>query len=309
MHLRSLPWYLACLATLGGCASSGHRAPVEERAPTPRAAVAPAPVPASATPATSASDPKPLPNAEHAGKPGYYTVKPGDTLIRVALENGQNWRDVARWSGIDNPNVIEVGQVLRVLPPMQDATAVASRGVGSGKVEARGLEAKPEPLPASVAAGSATAPAAAAAAAPAASAAAVPASVPNPAMAREGEEEPQWAWPAAGALGGGFEEGRSKGLAILGKAGDPVLAAADGRVVYAGSGLRGYGNLVIVKHSNTYLTAYAHNQALVVKEDQVVRRGQRIADMGATDSDRVQLHFEIRKHGKPVDPAKLLPPR
>jgi len=80
-------------------------------------------------------------------------------------------------------------------------------------------------------------------------------------------------------------------------------------VVYAGSGLRGYGNLVIVKHSNTYLTAYAHNQSLLVKEDQTVRRGQRIAEMGATDSERVQLHFEIRKHGKPVDPSKLLPPR
>jgi lipoprotein NlpD len=107
----------------------------------------------------------------------------------------------------------------------------------------------------------------------------------------------------------GFEEGRSKGLSIGGKAGDPVLAAADGRVVYAGSGLRGYGNLVIVKHNNTYLTAYAHNQTLLVKEDQVVRRGQRIAEMGSSDTDRVQLHFEIRRQGKPIDPAKLLPAR
>jgi lipoprotein NlpD len=106
-----------------------------------------------------------------------------------------------------------------------------------------------------------------------------------------------------------FDESRSKGLAISGKAGDPVLAAADGRVVYAGSGLRGYGNLVILKHNNTYLTAYAHNQTLLVKEDQAVRRGQKIAEMGATDAERVQLHFEIRKLGKPIDPAKLLPPR
>ena len=96
---------------------------------------------------------------------------------------------------------------------------------------------------------------------------------------------------------------------ITGKAGDPVLAAADGKVVYAGSGLRGYGNLVILKHNNTYLTAYAHNQTLLVKEDQSVRRGQKIAEMGSTDADRVQLHFEIRKQGKPIDPAKLLPPR
>jgi lipoprotein NlpD len=106
-----------------------------------------------------------------------------------------------------------------------------------------------------------------------------------------------------------FEDGRSKGLEIAGKAGDPVLAAADGRVVYAGSGLRGYGNLVIVKHNATYLTAYAHNQTLLVKEDQSVRRGQKIAEMGSTDAERVQLHFEIRKQGKPIDPTRLLPPR
>jgi lipoprotein NlpD len=107
----------------------------------------------------------------------------------------------------------------------------------------------------------------------------------------------------------GFDEGRNKGLTIGGKAGDPVLAAADGRVVYAGSSLRGYGNLVIVKHSELFLTAYAHNQTLLVKEDQAVRRGQRIADMGSSDAERVQLHFEIRRQGKPVDPARLLPAR
>jgi lipoprotein NlpD len=106
-----------------------------------------------------------------------------------------------------------------------------------------------------------------------------------------------------------FDETRNKGLAITGKAGDPVYAAADGRVVYAGSGLRGYGNLVIVKHNATYLTAYAHNQTLLVKEDQVVRKGQKIAEMGSSDADRVQLHFEVRRQGKPVDPAKLLPAR
>jgi lipoprotein NlpD len=106
-----------------------------------------------------------------------------------------------------------------------------------------------------------------------------------------------------------FDDAKSRGLAITGKAGDPVLAAADGRVVYAGSALRGYGNLVIVKHNATYLTAYAHNQTLLVKEDQVVRRGQKIAEMGSSDAERVQLHFEIRRLGKPVDPARLLPPR
>jgi lipoprotein NlpD len=107
----------------------------------------------------------------------------------------------------------------------------------------------------------------------------------------------------------GFDEARNKGVDIAGQLGDPVLAAADGRVVYAGAGLRGYGNLVILKHNNTYLTAYAHNQSLLVKEDQTVRRGQRIAEMGNTDADRVKLHFEIRRQGKPVDPLRYLPNR
>jgi lipoprotein NlpD len=105
----------------------------------------------------------------------------------------------------------------------------------------------------------------------------------------------------------GFDEVKNKGLDIGGTAGEPVLAAADGRVVYVGAGLRGYGNLIILKHNNTYLTAYAHNQTLLIKEDQSVRKGQKIAEMGSTDSDRVKLHFEVRRQGKPVDPVKYLP--
>jgi lipoprotein NlpD len=107
----------------------------------------------------------------------------------------------------------------------------------------------------------------------------------------------------------GFDDAKNKGIDIGGKLGEPVLASADGKVVYAGSGLRGYGNLVILKHNNTYLTAYAHNQTLLVKEDQQVKRGQKIAEMGNSDSDQIKLHFEIRKLGKPVDPSKLLAPR
>ncbi|MDP1899932.1 MAG: peptidoglycan DD-metalloendopeptidase family protein [Rubrivivax sp.] len=285
----------ALLALLAGCASPTHRAPVEERKP---AATRPAPaatgaagtVPGAAP--TEAAKP-PTPGAENAGKPGYYTVRPGDTLIRVALENGQNWRDVARWNAIDNPNLIEVGQVLRVQPPGADASGATVRPVASaGRVEARPLDGKP----------AATAPAAASAASAAAAA-------PAPAVARDPEEDLNWAWPAAGPVATPFDDNKSKGLAITGKAGDPVLAAADGRVVYAGAGLRGYGNLVIVKHNATYLTAYAHNQSLLVKEDQAVRRGQKIAEMGSSDADRVQLHFEIRRQGKPIDPARLLPAR
>ena len=298
---RALAPVLLLLALVAGCASAPNKAPVEDRNPA-RSAAKPGTAPLAQAPATPVADGAPaepakaLPGAENAGKPGYYTVKPGDTLIRIGLDNGQNWRDVVRWNGIDNPNLIEVGQVLRVVPPNVDPSAVAARGVATAKVEARPLEAKPAAAAAPPAA--ASAPAAAAVAA----AAAAPAG-------REGDDDLGWAWPASGAVLAGFEEGRQKGLAIAGKAGDPVLAAADGRVVYAGSGLRGYGNLVIVKHNGTYLSAYAHNQALLVKEDQAVRRGQKIAEMGSSDAERVQLHFEIRRQGKPIDPARLLPAR
>jgi lipoprotein NlpD len=187
-----------------------------------------------------------------------------------------------------------------VVAPGADPNAVATRPVTTAKLETRPLDApRSQPAPAA----SATVPAATAAAP------APPPVLPTPPVAREGDEDINWLWPAKGAVVGAFDETRTKGLAISGKAGDPVSAAADGKVVYAGSGLRGYGNLVIIKHNNTYLTAYAHNQALLVKEEQAVKRGQKIAEMGATDAERVQLHFEIRKQGKPIDPAKLLPPR
>ncbi len=228
------------------------------------------------------ADVKVLPGAENAGKPGYYTVQKGDTLTRIGLDSGQAWRDLARWNNLSNPDMIEVGQVLRVAPP---GAAVESSGVVVRPVTS-----------------SAAAPAngAASSAKPQASAP----STPAPAAAME---DFSFAWPANGQVIAGFDEARNKGLDIAGKAGDPVLAAADGQVVYAGAGLRGYGNLVIVKHNNTYLTAYAHNQKLLVKEDQKVRRGEKIAEMGSTDADRVKLHFEVRRQGKPVDPARFLP--
>jgi lipoprotein NlpD len=254
----------------------------------------------------AAAAPKPA-GSENAGKPGYYTIKPGDTLIRIGLDNGQNWRDIARWNGIENPNLIEVGQVVRVIPPPADGSAVASTRpvTAPARADSRPLEASP---PAAGASSSAPPAAAAPTPTPTPTPALTPTPTPAPA-AREPDDDIGWAWPATGPVAGSFDEGRNKGLSITGKAGDPVLAAADGRVVYAGSGLRGYGNLIIVKHNNTYLTAYAHNQTLLVKEDQAVRRGQKIAEMGSSDADRVQLHFEIRRQGKPVDPARLLPPR
>jgi lipoprotein NlpD len=116
-------------------------------------------------------------------------------------------------------------------------------------------------------------------------------------------------WPAAGSVQSTFDEAKNKGIDIAGKLGDSVMAAADGRVVYAGAGLRGYGNLIILKHNNNYLTAYAHNQTLLVREEQSVKKGQKIAEMGNSESEQIKLHFEIRKQGKPIDPIKLLPNR
>ncbi|MCV2420788.1 peptidoglycan DD-metalloendopeptidase family protein [Paucibacter sp. DJ2R-2] len=294
------------LLSLTACGTSLNRAPVEERPISGAAKTttpASAPVPAAAP--VTAAESKPLPGAENAGKPGYYTVRPGDTLIRIALDNGQNWRDLSKWNGLDKPNLIEVGQVLRVLPPGVDAASVAARPITSAKVESRPLDAKPG---AAAGGASTTAPGAATASASAASAGAS-AAVAAPAAARDADEDPSWAWPTGTAVGAGFDEQRNKGLAFFGKSGDAVLAAADGRVVYAGSGLRGYGNLVIIKHNATYLTAYAHNQTLLVKEDQAVRKGQKIAEMGSSDAEQVKLHFEVRKLGKPIDPAKVLPSR
>ena len=261
-------------AVLSGCASSGHKAPVEDRGPSSRAS-------SGAVPGQVVEAAPALPGAENAGKPGYYTVKPGDALIRIGLENGQSWKDIARWNNLENPNLIEVGQVLRVVPPSQVATVVV--GSDSATTSRPVTTATPAPVATSPAASSGGG------------------SVSDDGLG--------FMWPATGPLLAGFDEARNKGYDIGGKAGDPVLAAADGRVVYAGAGLRGYGNLVILKHNNTFLTAYAHNQTLLVKEDQSVRKGQKIAEMGSTDADRVKLHFEIRRQGEPVDPARYLPSR
>jgi lipoprotein NlpD len=248
---------------------------------------------------------KPPPGFENAGKPGYYTVKPGETVIRIALENGQSHKDIARWNALENPNKIEVGQVLRVIPPMGEAVVVA-KPVTSGSVTATPIAA-PSAAPA-VASGSLPAKAASAPVPTAASAAAAAAAPPKAAvLAPGGDEDLGWIWPGKGAVVAEFDETKNKGVDIAGSAGDSVLAAADGKVVYAGAGLRGYGNLIILKHNNTYLSAYAHNQSLLVKEDQSVKKGQKIAEMGNSDADRVKLHFEVRRQGKPVDPLKYLP--
>ena len=260
-------------ALLVGCSSSPRQpAPVEDR------------IAQHGT--VSATDSKPMPGAENAGKPGYYTVQRGDTLTRIGLDHGQAWRDLARWNNLSNPDVIEMGQVLRVSPP---GAAVETPGVVVRPVSPVGAGNASQSKPVA--------------------SAAVPQTPPTPQNNAAPAEEFSFGWPANGQVIAGFDEAKNKGIDIAGKAGDPVLAAGDGQVVYAGAGLRGYGNLVIVKHNNTYLTAYAHNQTLLVKEDQNVRKGQKIAEMGNTDADRVKLHFEVRRQGKPVDPQKFLPAR
>ena len=204
--------------------------------------------------------------------PGYYRVKKGDTLARIALDNGQAPRDVAQWNLAANPsfnpNIIEVGDLILIKAP-----------VGTKPVKA--AEKKPAPEKAD-------------APAPEAS---KPEVVAEPGI--------RLSWPAKGKVTAEFSES-NKGIDIAGKVGEPVLAASDGKVVYAGNSLRGYGNLVIIKHDNTYLTAYAHNSKLLVKEGDTVRKGQKIAEMGDTDTNSAKLHFELRVNGKPVNPTPYL---
>lgn len=267
--------WMAMGAVLGallvaGCSTTTNRAPVSDAGTGSATASTPSGVDAST-----------LPGAENAGKPGYYTVQKGDTLYGIAAHNGRTAADLIRWNPqLTNPNVIEVGQVLRVTPP-NGATAAATSA--------------PAPTrPAPTVATQTT------------QGSAAPAPAPTPA-ADAGSI--QLAWPAKGQVITQFNGGSSKGIDIAGTAGEPVLAAADGKVIYVGSGVRGYGNLIIVQHNGTFLTAYGHNQKLLVKENQTVRKGQEIAKMGSSDSDRVKLHFEVRKSGKPVNPLSYLPPR
>lgn len=283
---------LGCVAfvLLTGCVGFGRSvpAPVEDRPngkskPTPSSSAQPNPL-SSGSGQTSQG--KPVAPTENINRLGYYTVRPGDTLIRIGLDHGQNWRDVMRWNTIENPNLIEVGQVLRVSPPTVDANqeVAVAKPVQIGSVSTSTEDKKTPPPQTDV---------------PAVN------SVRN-----EGAEESfQLSWPAQGTVSSNFDDSKNKGLDISGKTGDAVLAAADGKVVYSGSGLRGYGNLIILKHNNTFLTAYAHNQTLLVREDQSVKRGQKIAEMGNSDSEQVKLHFELRRLGKPVDPLKFLPNR
>lgn len=305
---RTIQWGVCWIASvvaaaaLTGCVSKGA-APVVERTEAPAARV-----------------PAGVPTAKAAD---FYTVKKGDTLYSIALEHGLAYRDLAAWNAIDNPGMIRVGQQLRVVPP--EGTAVAQPVTGPAPVESKPLGAaaapavptpspntdmrKREPLggkqpwseQALAAAQKAEEPRL-----PVASSA-PPAAAPAQPAAAAGAEE--WTWPAAGKVIAPFVEGGSKGIDIGGKTGDPIVAAEAGKVIYAGSGIRGYGNLVIVQHANGASSVYAHNSKLLAKEGQSVGRGQKIAELGSSDTDQPKLHFEIRRQGKPVDPLRQLPAR
>jgi lipoprotein NlpD len=279
-----LRWFGAafCAFFLVGCGSNSlHRAPVEERGGAY----------STKTTAPNTVAKQPL-GFENAGKLGYYTVKPGDTLIQIGLEHGQSYKDVARWNALENPNKIEVGQVLRVVTPTSD-TAVLTKPVttpgASAVVTTPAVPASAPAKAASASNGTAS---------------------NNAASSNSAEDDLGWIWPSKGSVLANFDEAKNKGLDIGGSLGDAVLATTEGKVVYADSGLRGYGNLIILKHNNTFLSAYAHNQTLLVKEDQMVKKGQKIAEMGnsgLSESSKPKLHFEIRKQGKPVDPMRYLP--
>jgi len=255
---------------LSGCAAQHGPAPVVDgRSPV-----------AASKPAAAA--PAPVPAAPE----GSYLVKKGDTLYSIALEHGADYRELAQWNSLDDPTKIRVGQMLKVKPP--DVAAVPAPGAPVvGKIVSRGVESRALETPAPISKPSPPV-----------------AAVPAPAVKDVSSE---FIWPKKGKILSNFAEPRSKGIDIDGKLGDPVLAAAPGRVTYTGNGIPGLGKLVVIKHDNGFITVYAHNRDIMVKEQQTVSRGQKIAELGSSDADRPKLHFQIRKGSAAVDPLRYLP--
>jgi lipoprotein NlpD len=284
--LRLLGCLLAVLA-LASCAARQGPAPVVDRSP-------------SAGARTGAAAPAAAASPQRASE-GFYTVKKGDTLYSIALEHGADYRDVAQWNGLDDPTKLSIGQQLQVKPPAGAGSVQIGSAKGTGRPESRPLEV-PFPQGANDG-GIKTSP----------RAERLPysrenvASIARDPKPREEASGIEFAWPAKGKVIAGFAEPRSKGIDIDGKIGDPIVAAAPGRVTYIGSGIPGLGKLIVIKHENGFITVYAHNREIVVKEQQTVVRGQKIAELGSTDSERPKLHFQIRKGSAPVDPMRYLP--
>jgi lipoprotein NlpD len=280
----------AAAAVAAGCATPHKPAPVYDGRAAKQAAPKPLATPAPVAPKSVAD---------------YYSVKRGDTLYSIAQEHGVDQRDVMQWNGLDDPTRLRVGQQLRVRPPLAMAASPvtiveperATAQVGSariiGRVESRPLDSLP-PLP------------------PRAPARPELANMEVPSRVElEKSAAPsgtgQFIWPVKGKVLAEFAEPRRKGIDIDGKPGDPIVASAPGHVTYIGSGIPGMGKLIVLKHDNGFITVYAHNRNILVKEKQAVARGQKIAELGATDSDRPKLHFQIRKGAAAVDPLLYLP--
>lgn len=306
------------LLVMNGCGTTPQYAPVQDRAH-----------------AGKNSGAKSVPRSREGDwRPQTHTVQKGDTLYAIALEYGYDYKELAELNGISSPYVIRIGQQLRLIPQTQTQGLAQQEGGGIVTmalkpivvaVDAKegALKTQPKAVKIPYSAEAEAAPTVVVAAKPPVEEKAKSSEVrtseskPVPAgsdlskntqLAGGDDEEVDWAWPSKGKLVATFNEGASlKGVDIAGKAGQAVLSAAPGKVVYSGSGLRGYGKLVIIKHNKTYLSAYAHNSLILVKEGQNVVKGQRIAEMGDSDADQVKLHFEIRRMGKPVDPLKYLP--
>ena len=279
--LRQVVWIALTLLVLAGCANP-RRAPVVEGS-------------ASAI-ATSSRPTKPRPGPAHADAeivPTAYRVKAGDKLYAIAWRFGLDPRQIIEWNHLSNPDRIFIGQTLTLVPPagvkggttvqaiphVPDAPAVLQRaeietvGRMPARSTAQGVASKSAPAATSL------------------------------------NDDLDWRWPAEGAVSRSVSASGAEGLDIRGQRGAPVVAAAAGKVVYSGSGLRGYGQLIIIKHNDTFLSAYAHNDQLLVAEGASVQAGQKIAGMGDSEAKEVMLHFEIRRNGKAVEPSQYLPKR
>lgn len=336
--MKIFVWLTVLLLAACSTAPTQH-APVVERLPQSTKKQPSLPPKPSTAQKTPAAVPGPS-GTEKDWRPDTYTVKKGDTLYSIGLEFGFDYKELAQRNNISPPYVIYVGQSLNlkgtpatagaaaesapvgpaIATPMKIEPAVTAKSLSEPplKTEPKAIkepysaQAMLVPPPKSAELVAKAEPAKAPEPTKPETAKAEPAKsetpMEKPAQAAAGDDDAvDWGWPAQGKVLNGFNEsGGAKGMDIAGAQGQPVLAAAAGKVVYSGAGLRGYGKLVIVKHNKTYLSAYAHNSQILVKEGQEVAKGQKIAEMGNTDADQVKLHFEIRKLGKPVDPSKYL---
>ena len=313
--LASYGLSLILFLLVAGCVSTSHRAPVTDRG-----------AEGALEAGTEAVD----------QRPGFYTIQKGDTLYSVARSHGIDQKDLAEWNNIQDVGAIHIGQQLSLSPSYQPtgpslfpvpelplpSTSIASApnivpspqekpvvNTDRLKVEPKAFKLPYSELAVAQVKGLAGAPPIVVARADPLTeknAGAEISPAPPPTEAIQNDDRVDWMWPTKGKVLEGFTES-TKGIDIAGKPGQPVTASAAGKVVYSGAGLRGYGKLIIIKHNNTYLSAYAHNNKLLVKEGQTVARGQQIAEMGNSDTNLIKLHFEIRKNGKPVDPLKYLP--